>query len=184
MISSNLCMYIYIYIYVIFIYIYTYAHGINIIWLQSISLYKYCCTLYIKNYKYIYIYIICPLHSILYIYIYCGTCPTSNPDGDCTTFLGSRQLWSDNLFTGLNLWFRKLWRNPKKTAKRNGVLSHVQKHTRRQSRRTSQFDPLHIFAFHSLSPSAPSAQTRSKPLCGATNSPLGQNHCEHSWKLF
>ena len=52
---------------------------------------------------------------------------------------------------------------PKKQQNRNGVLSHVQKSTRRQSRRTSQFDPLHIFAFHSLSPSAPSAQTRSKP---------------------
>ena len=50
-----------------------------------------------------------------------------------------------------------------KTQKRNGFHSHVQKHTRRQSRRTSQFDPLHIFAFHGLSPSAPSAQTRSKP---------------------
>lgn len=104
----------------------------------------------------------CPLHRILYIYIVGHVPPPTLmvtaqhflDQGSCDPTIYSPVWICDSGSFG---------ETKKKTEKRNGFLSYVQKHTRRQSRRTSQFDPLQIFVFHCLSPSAPSAQTRSKP---------------------
>lgn len=111
------------------------------------------------------------MHRILYIY--CGTCPTSNPDGDCTTFLGSRQLWSDNLFTGLNLWFRKLWRNPKNTEKTEWCPFTCSKAHTQAIQKNFPIRPTSHLCFSRFKPKCTHRPDTVKTLCGATNSPLG-----------